>query len=92
MRGSSGKPNNSLKIDPSRTPVMSAKQQLLHRPTPLNVVELLHPGSFVTIENHPSDLPPFQVIECRGGLCTVRQQAWGQHVQWEVEHRRLRSA
>ena len=71
---------------------MSAKQQLRHRPTPLNLVELLHPGSFVTIENHPSDLPPFQVIACRGGLCTVRQQAWGQHVQWEVEHRRLRSA
>ena len=56
------------------------------------MVELLHPGTFVTIENHPSDLPPFQVIECRGGLCKVRQQTWGQHVQWEVEHRRLRSA
>ncbi len=71
---------------------MSAKQQPRHRPTPCNVVELLHPGTFVTIENHPSDLPPFQVIECRGGLCKVRQQTWGQHVQWEVEHRRLRSA
>jgi hypothetical protein len=32
------------------------------------------------------------VIECRGGLCWVRQQAWGQNVQWEVEHRRLTSA
>ena len=71
---------------------MSAKQQPRHRPKPCNVVELLHPGTFVTIENHPSDLPPFQVIECRGGLCKVRQQTWVQHVQWEVEHRRLRSA
>jgi hypothetical protein len=42
--------------------------------------------------NQPTDLPPFQVIECRGGLCWVRQQAWGQNVQWEVEHRRLTSA
>jgi hypothetical protein len=25
-------------------------------------------------------------------LCWVRQQAWGQNVQWEVEHRRLTSA
>ena len=81
-----------MRIVPSRNTVMSAKQHPRHRPKPRNVVELLHPGTFVTIENHPSDLPPFQVIECRGGLCTVRQQAWGLHVQWEVEHRRLRSA
>jgi hypothetical protein len=32
------------------------------------------------------------VIHCRGGRCLVRQQAWGQHVQWEVEHQRLHSA
>jgi len=57
-----------------------------------DVFELLHPGSFVTLDNHPSDLPPFQVIHCRGGRCLVRQQAWGQHVQWEVEHQRLHSA
>ena len=71
---------------------MSAKQPPHQRKRRRNVLELLHTGTFVTIENHPSDLPPFQVIECRGGLCRVRQQAWGQHVQWEVEHRRLRSA
>ncbi|NDD44813.1 MAG: hypothetical protein EBZ29_10995 [Synechococcaceae bacterium WB9_4xC_028] len=59
---------------------------------PNRVLELLPPGTFVTIDNHPSDLPPFQVIECRGGRCWVRQQAWGQHVQWEVEHQRLTSA
>ena len=56
------------------------------------MLELLAPGSFVMLDNHPNDLPPFQVIECRGGLCWVRQQAWGQNVQWEVEHRRLTSA
>ena len=56
------------------------------------VLELLPPGSFATLDNHPSDLPPFQVIQCRGGRCLVRQQAWGKHVQWEVEHQRLHSA
>ncbi|MGC6483275.1 MAG: hypothetical protein ACON4T_06905 [Synechococcus sp.] len=56
------------------------------------VLELLPPGSFVTLHNHPSDLPPFQVIKCRGGRCLVRQQAWGKHVQWEVEHQHLQSA
>ncbi len=56
------------------------------------VLELLRPGSFVTLENQPKDLPPFQVIHCRGGRCRVRQQSWGQYVQWEVEHNRLKSA
>ena len=56
------------------------------------VLELLPPGSFATLDNHPADLPPFQVIQCRGGRCLVRQQAWGKHVQWEVEHQRLHSA
>ncbi|WP_240307838.1 MULTISPECIES: hypothetical protein [unclassified Synechococcus] len=56
------------------------------------VLELLAPGTFVTLDNHPKDLPPFQVIHCRGGRCWVRQQAWGHHVQWEVEHNRLTSA
>ena len=57
-----------------------------------DVLELLPPGSFATLDNQPSDLPPFQVIECRGGRCLIRQQAWGRHVQWEVEHQRLHSA
>ena len=56
------------------------------------VVPLLRPGSFVTLENQPDDLPPFELIQCRGGRCWVRQQAWGQSVQWEVEHERLRTA
>ncbi len=63
-----------------------------HSKPPANVLELLHPGSFVRLRNQPSDLPPFQLLRCRGGRCWVRQQAWGTEVQWEVEHRRLRSA
>ena len=56
------------------------------------MVPLLRPGAFVTLENQPTDLPPFQLIQCRGGRCWVRQQAWGQFVHWEVEHERLRAA
>ena len=54
-----------------------------------NLIELLQPGSFVKLRNQPDDLPPFQLIECRGGRCWVRQQAWGRMVQWEVAHRKL---
>ena len=57
-----------------------------------NVLELLYPGSFVKLRNQPRDLPPFQLIQCRGGRCWVRQQAWGHQVHWEVEHRRLTAA
>jgi len=56
------------------------------------VVPLLRPGSFVTLDNQPEDLPPFELLHCRGGRCWVRQQAWGQSVHWEVEHNRLRTA
>lgn len=56
------------------------------------VLELLRPGSFVKLRNQPSDLPPFQLIECRGGRCWVRQQTWGPLVQWEVAHTHLTSA
>ena len=60
------------------------------RPTPLaNVLELLRPGSFVRLLDQPRDLPPFQLIHCRGGRCWVRQQSWGPFVHWEVAHRRL---
>ena len=64
-------------------------------PTPIaraargQVVALLHPGSFVVLHDHPDDLPPFQLIQCQGGRCWVRQQAWGRGVHWEVPHRRL---
>ena len=63
-----------------------------HRAQSSKVVPLLRPGSFVTLENQPSDLPPFQVLECRGGRCWVRQQSWGQTIHWEVDHGRLRAA
>jgi hypothetical protein len=53
------------------------------------VVELLRPGTFVRLRNQPADLPPFQLIQCRGGRCWVRQQAWGTLVQWEVAHQQL---
>ena len=56
------------------------------------VVQLLRPGSFVRLRNQPADLPPFQLIQCRGGRCWVRQQAWGSLVQWEVAHQHLTSA
>ena len=56
------------------------------------VLELLPPGSFAKLENQPNDLPPFQVIDCKGGRCKVRQQAWGRYVHWEVEHNKLKSA
>jgi hypothetical protein len=57
-----------------------------------NVLELLRPGTFVRLRNQPDDLPPFQLILCRGGRCWVRQQAWGAAVQWEVAHRQLTAA
>lgn len=53
------------------------------------VLELLQPGTFVKLRNQPADLPPFQLIRCRGGRCWVRQQAWGRLVHWEVAHRQL---
>ncbi len=56
------------------------------------VVDLLRPGSFVRLRNQPADLPPFELIRCRGGRCWVRQQAWGGAVQWEVAHRQLKAA
>ena len=63
----------------------------LNRDTPNrdNVLELLRPGSFVRLLDQPHDLPPFQLIHCRGGRCWVRQQSWGPFLHWEVAHRRL---
>ena len=61
-------------------------------PVAATVLELLRPGAFVRLRNQPEDLPPFQLIRCRGGRCWVRQQAWGSLVQWEVAHRQLTAA
>ena len=86
-----GDPSGRLK---SAERIRSSHQQDVsdHHPKTAKVVPLLRPGTFVTLDNQPSDLPPFQLIHCRGGRCWVRQQAWGQFVQWEVEHERLRAA
>jgi hypothetical protein len=61
----------------------------LHGAAASTVLELLQPGAFVKLRNQPEDLPPFQLIHCRGGRCWVRQQAWGRLVHWEVAHRQL---
>ena len=50
---------------------------------------VVRPGSFVRLLDQPHDLPPFQLIHCRGGRCWVRQQSWGNLVQWEVAHQQL---
>ncbi len=73
----------------------SYKNRLLKLVAPKNtheILDLLPPGSFAKLDNQPNDLPPFQVINCKGGRCLVRQQAWGKYVHWEVEHHRLKSA
>lgn len=57
-----------------------------------DVLELLRPGTFVRLHDHPDDLPPFQLIHCRGGRCWVRQQSWGTLLHLEVAHRRLTAA
>jgi hypothetical protein len=55
------------------------------------VLELLRPGTFVRLSDHPHDLPPFELIRCRGGSCWIRQQAWGELIQLEVPHHQLSS-
>jgi hypothetical protein len=76
------------RIAPPRTLNM-ARESTLHL---ADVLELLRPGSFVRLHDHPDDLPPFQVIHCRGGRCWVRQQSWGTCLHLEVAHRRLKAA
>ncbi len=65
---------------------------LVRRNEGAKVLDLLPPGSFAKLDTQPNDLPPFQVINCKGGRCLVRQQSWGKYVHWEVEHHRLKSA
>tara|TARA_Y100001970_G_scaffold294309_1_gene450307 strand:+ start:31046 stop:31294 length:249 start_codon:yes stop_codon:yes gene_type:complete len=50
------------------------------------------PGTFVHLENQPKDMPPFEVLTCRGQRCFVRQQSWGNFIHWEVESYRLKAA
>ncbi len=81
------------RYQPQKKPKMAQGHfQVLPAHQSTNLLELLRPGTFVKLENHPNDLPPFQLITCRGGRCLVRQQAWGKNIHWEVEHHRLESA
>jgi hypothetical protein len=88
------------RLQPRRQPLRrepmglgQARSRSAEQPKALaDVVPLLQPGSFVRLRDHPEDLPPFQLIQCQGGRCWVRQQAWGGLVQWEVARRSLTSA
>ncbi len=84
------KPNNPS--DQGKRGKARKNMNVLYISKSKKVLELLQPGSFVTLDNQPNDPPPFQVINCKGGRCWVRQQAWGKCVHWEVEHYRLKSA
>ena len=81
-------------MDPIKptTLIMTVKKSRIPKKQTGEVLELLPPGSFAKFTNQPNDLPPFQVIDCKGGRCRVRQQTWGRYVHWEVEHNRLKSA
>ena len=68
------------------------KLRLIKNSNDSKVLQLLRPGSFAKLDDQPNDLPPFQVINCKGGRCLVRQQSWGKYIHWEVEHHRLKSA
>jgi hypothetical protein len=63
-----------------------------HRRQQAEVLELLRPGTFVCLSDHPKDLPPFELIHCRGGRCWIRQQAWGELIHLEVPHRQISAA
>lgn len=84
LSGSTG----SLPADP-QTHFLATRA---HQRQRAEVLELLRPGTFVRLADHPSDLPPFELIHCRGGSCWIRQQAWGELIQLEVPHRKLSSA
>lgn len=76
---------------------LPAAQQTLSNPSRTQhrqgavVLELLRPGTFVRLSDHPDDLPPFELIHCRGGSCWIRQQAWGELIQLQVPHHQLSS-
>jgi hypothetical protein len=49
----------------------------------------LKPGTFVRLKNQPNDLPDFVLDRYLGNTCWIRQQAWGNYVQWKVNVARL---
>ena len=77
-----------IKLSKYRARSLAIKGKLKHS----QILEFLPPGSFATIENQPNDLPPFQIINCKGGRCLIRQQSWGNFIQWNVPHSHLKSA
>ena len=52
----------------------------------------LRPGNFVRLKGQPSDLPDFVLERYLGPFCWIRQQAWGQCVQWKVKVARIEDA
>ncbi|MEM9945290.1 MAG: hypothetical protein AAF810_04425 [Cyanobacteria bacterium P01_D01_bin.36] len=52
----------------------------------------LKPGKFVRLKGQPSDLPDFVLERYLGTFCWIRQQAWGQCVQWKVSVARIEGA
>ncbi|MGD1867585.1 MAG: hypothetical protein ACFB0D_23795 [Phormidesmis sp.] len=52
----------------------------------------LKPGKFVRLKNQPSDLPDFVLERYLGRFCWIRQQTWGQCVQWKVSVARIEGA
>ena len=52
----------------------------------------LKPGKFVRLKDQPSDLPDFILERYLGTSCWIRQQAWGNCVQWKVHVGRLEMA
>ena len=44
----------------------------------------LKPGTFVRLKDQPDDLPDFVLERYLGNDCWIRQQSWGNQVQWKV--------
>ncbi len=49
----------------------------------------LKPGTFVRLKNQPIDMPDFVLERASGDTCWIRQQAWGDWVQWTVKTSRI---
>ena len=52
----------------------------------------LKPGKFVRLKDQPHDLPDFVLERYLGDFCWIRQQAWGQCIQWKVNAERIEPA
>ncbi len=49
----------------------------------------LKPGTFVRLRNQPTDMPDFVLERRLGDICWIRQQNWGDRVQWRVRTSRI---